>query len=359
MLAPCPAPAPHPSRLPRLQAFQRGIEAALQQRPGADAVVLGAGGGLLALLAAQVGAASVTAVERSRMLYRMARQCLETAAAGQHAEVAARVSLLDRRLQSVGVAGEAPPPDALLAAQQRAAAGLAAQQLEAADAGALMPRRAALLVTDLLDHSVLGMGLLPALDYAAERLLAPGALVVPQRVQASVGVLEGAGGQWGVPCAGGGLLLRWELGPPAFLPCPPPPPPPSGVRLPAGAARGARQRLRPLRPQCLLVAPRGGAAGDGAHAAPPPVGPLPRALPGPAGAGGRRAGAPRSRRRRGSGWQRRGARGGARGRERGPRLPAQQRQRQRRRGGGGVGERRLAGGASHGGWPVECRGVLV
>lgn len=36
--------------------------------------------------------------------------------------------------------------------------------------------------------SVLGMGLLPAVDYAAERLLVPGAVVVPACIQ--VGVLH-------------------------------------------------------------------------------------------------------------------------------------------------------------------------
>lgn len=185
----CHPEQPTAIKPPPLQAFQRGIEAAVQQRPGADALVLGAGGGLLALLAAQAGCGSVAAVERSRMLFRMAKQCLEANAAGQHAEVAGRVRLLDRRLRSVGVEGEAPPPDALLAAQQQArmaaAAGVPQEQLGGADAGVVLPRRATLLVTDLLDHSVLGMGLLPALDYAAERLLAPGALVVPQRVQVS------------------------------------------------------------------------------------------------------------------------------------------------------------------------------
>lgn len=123
------------------------------------------------------------------MLFRMAKQCLEANAAGEHAEVAGRVRLLDRRLQSVGVEGEAVPPDVLLAAEQQAklaaAAGVPLDQLSSPDGGVLLPRRASLLVTDLLDHSVLGMGLLPALDYAAERLLAPGALVVPQRVQVS------------------------------------------------------------------------------------------------------------------------------------------------------------------------------
>ena len=42
--------------------------------PGARVLTLAAGGGVLPLLAAAAGAASVIAVERSRMLYRMARQ---------------------------------------------------------------------------------------------------------------------------------------------------------------------------------------------------------------------------------------------------------------------------------------------
>lgn len=46
-------------------------------RADAHVLVLGAGGGLLALMAAAAGARRVTAVERSRMLYRMARQVLD------------------------------------------------------------------------------------------------------------------------------------------------------------------------------------------------------------------------------------------------------------------------------------------
>ena len=137
------APAHHAP--PHVQAFQRGIQAA-QQRPGADALVLGAGGGLLSLLAAQAGCGSVTAVERSRMLFRMAKQCLEANAGGEHAEVAARVRLVDRRLQSVGVEGEAAPPDVLMATQQQArlaATGAVPQELlGGVDAGVLLPRRA-------------------------------------------------------------------------------------------------------------------------------------------------------------------------------------------------------------------------
>ena len=195
---PCPPSVALPC--PPLQAFQQGIQAALAaQPPDTHVLVLGSGGGLLSLVAAGAGAGSVTAVERSRMLYRMAKQVLESncSRGGAEGEAAARVSLLDRRLQAVGVAGEAPAPDVLRARQEREAAGAAAAALGTAaaalaedDGGALLARRASLLVTDLLDHSVLGLGLLPALDYAAERLLAPGAAVVPSRVRVMGALLE-------------------------------------------------------------------------------------------------------------------------------------------------------------------------
>ena len=68
-------------------------------------LTLAAGGGLLPLLAAGAGAARVTAVERSRMLYRLARQVL---AANGSAPGAERVHLIGRRLQAVGIAGGGP-----------------------------------------------------------------------------------------------------------------------------------------------------------------------------------------------------------------------------------------------------------
>ena len=78
--------------------------------PGAHVLVLGGGGGLAALLAARAGAGRVTAVERGRMLFRMAAQAL---AANAAAPGAPRVTLLDQPLRSVGVAGAAPAPGCL------------------------------------------------------------------------------------------------------------------------------------------------------------------------------------------------------------------------------------------------------
>lgn len=74
---------------------------------GAHVLVLGSGTGVLALAAAAAGAARVTAVERGRMLYRMARFLLD---GNRGVPGAAAVHLVDRRLTAVGVAGVPPPP---------------------------------------------------------------------------------------------------------------------------------------------------------------------------------------------------------------------------------------------------------
>ncbi|GAB4824134.1 hypothetical protein N2152v2_011180 [Parachlorella kessleri] len=206
----------------RAGAYQQALQAAV--RPGEHALVLGAGSGLLALLAAGAGAGRVTAVERSRSLYRMARQALEANAGREETKA---VELVDRKLTAVGVRGEELPPDVKQAVelvkqrqqQEQAAAGANSSSVASAggeaapmndregrgssdaacaaagetegegDASAaaaaaveevasLLPGRASLLVTDLLDYSVLGMGLLPAIDHAARYLLTPAARVV-------------------------------------------------------------------------------------------------------------------------------------------------------------------------------------
>lgn len=57
------------------------------------------------------------------------------------------------------------------------------QEQEVVDSQCTVSGRADVLVTDLLDHGVLGLDLLKAVDYAGMRLLKPGALVLPAHVQ--------------------------------------------------------------------------------------------------------------------------------------------------------------------------------
>ena len=62
--------------------------------------MLSAGTGILGLLAASAGANEVICIERSRFLYRMARQALQA-----NAHLQDRITLVGRRLQACGVSG--------------------------------------------------------------------------------------------------------------------------------------------------------------------------------------------------------------------------------------------------------------
>ena len=158
----------------RLLAYQEGITAALAGQPDAHVLVLGAGSGVLGLLAARSGAQHVAAVERSPMLFRMAHQAVESNLERLPAGV---LEVLPCKLERIGVEGEQAPAEQQPTEQSGR---------HATAPPVLLPRRAGVLVTDLLDHSVLGMGLLPAVDHAARCLLAPGAQVIPQCVHVSV-----------------------------------------------------------------------------------------------------------------------------------------------------------------------------
>lgn len=69
---------------------------------GAHVLVLGQGSGILAMLAARCGAGRVTCVERSRMLYRMAKQALLS---NRDAPGAERIHLVDGPLSCLHVEG--------------------------------------------------------------------------------------------------------------------------------------------------------------------------------------------------------------------------------------------------------------
>ena len=83
-----------------------GSQQQLHACTGAHVLVLGQGSGILALLAARAGAERVSSVERSRMLYRMAKQVLAGNTGAAHAD---RIALLDCPLSCIGVAGAQQP----------------------------------------------------------------------------------------------------------------------------------------------------------------------------------------------------------------------------------------------------------
>lgn len=63
---------------------------------------LGSGTNVLGLMAAQLGARRVTCIEQGPMLYRMAKQTLQSNA---HVPGAKYIVLVDRQLQACGIIG--------------------------------------------------------------------------------------------------------------------------------------------------------------------------------------------------------------------------------------------------------------
>ena len=184
----------------RISTYKDAIDKALNSMVNPHVLVLGSGGGVLSLLTAKAGAGQVTAIERSRMLYRMAKQILSS---NENVPGAENINLMACNIFSVRVAEEeedekrtvqeecmgingqeGTSESAATTATNRA---VPSQEQEASET---LSSRADVLVTDLFDHSVLGMGLLPAVDYAARFLLAPGAVVLPGRVRVRAVLLE-------------------------------------------------------------------------------------------------------------------------------------------------------------------------
>ena len=153
----------------RVEAFARAIDGAVgrfRAEHGRGPVVLdvGAGTGLLSLIAAKAGAAAVFACEMYGPMAAVAREVV--AANGE----AGRVSVLAMASTALSV-GDASPDDVAAAVASGAAP---------AWGGVDLPCRCELLVTEILDSALLGEGMVPATRDAWERLLVPSAAVVPE-----------------------------------------------------------------------------------------------------------------------------------------------------------------------------------
>ena len=135
----------------RNEAYRRGIEAAV--RPGDHVLEIGAGSGLLAMMAARAGAARVTTCEVNPALADTARQIV--AANG----LADRVSVIGRKSTMLEVGRDLPQP-------------------------------ADLLIMEIFDTVLIGEGVLPSLEDARKRLLKPEACVLPQRARVYAAAVE-------------------------------------------------------------------------------------------------------------------------------------------------------------------------
>ena len=154
---------------------------------GKSALVVSAGGGVLGLIAAKAGASWVTQVERSRMLYRMAKQVRESNEQGNGdlKSICARIDLVSGILDTVGVrttaGGDNDDHDGVTMADK--VEDTPSERSPLSSSKHEMNSKADALVIDLLDHTALGMGLLRAVDHAAEHLLVTDARIVPGNVK--------------------------------------------------------------------------------------------------------------------------------------------------------------------------------
>lgn len=138
----------------RNQAYRRAIEAAV--KPGMLVLDIGTGTGLLAMMAARAGAAEVVACEMDPRLAEIATEIVRRNGFADRIKVVARKST-ELKL------------------------------------GQDLPRRADLVVSEILDSSVIGEGMLPSMRHALAELAAPGARVIPQGAKVKVALIETPG----------------------------------------------------------------------------------------------------------------------------------------------------------------------
>jgi len=142
-------------RIVRDDVRNRAYDAALQRavRPGCRVFEIGAGSGLLAMMAARAGAGRVVTCEANPTIARLARDVV--AANG----LSDRVSVIAAHSTAVDVARELGGP-------------------------------ADVLVSEIISNDGLGEGVIPSVEDAWQRLLAPTARVIPGRLHIRVALAE-------------------------------------------------------------------------------------------------------------------------------------------------------------------------
>jgi len=157
----------------RVAAYRDAIELTVSDFEGgapSSALVLSAGGGVLPMITARAGVTKVLTVERNKFLYRMGKQVLKSNA-GKFAKDT--IQMLDQKLETCSLVSSIAEPENSIKKPQT------------------VPQPSELIVTDLFDHAVFGLGLLRAIDHVGEHKLAtPNARVIPSRVRIMAQLIE-------------------------------------------------------------------------------------------------------------------------------------------------------------------------
>ena len=152
----------------RNRAYAAAIERAVVR--GCRTVVdIGAGTGLLAMLAARAGATSVWAVECSPLMAALAREAVQ---ANQRPEI----TVLEAMSTSLTVG-----PERFSEAERFSDT-----------AHRTIPAKVDLVVSEILDAGLLGEHVLPTLRHAASALLKPGGVMIPSGARLHVALVESA-----------------------------------------------------------------------------------------------------------------------------------------------------------------------
>lgn len=138
----------------RNQAYRRAIEAAV--KPGMLVLDIGTGTGLLAMMAARAGAEKVVACEMNPRLAELAQEIVA------RNRLADKVTVLARKSTELTVGRE-------------------------------LPRRADLIVSEILDSAVIGEGMIPSMRHALSELAAPGARIIPAGAEVHAALVEAPG----------------------------------------------------------------------------------------------------------------------------------------------------------------------
>lgn len=157
----------------RNAAFEAALTAAVARRPGCSVLDIGAGTGILAMMALRAGATKAQACELNRVLCATARAC----AAANSVSPAALDIILGKSTQ--------------LCVEEVDGGGAASG--EAADGAAAAPvlrQRADIVVAELVDAGLLGEHIISVLQHAARHLLAPGGEMIPRAANVFVALIE-------------------------------------------------------------------------------------------------------------------------------------------------------------------------